>query len=102
MLPLEHPTRLCMDLDLIDTKIDLAKTTPREIEEVLEDPFAVKFIPDNLLGDETRYFMIGQTVSQRLLFLCFNTDGKKAQIIAARDASEDETMFYQRNYNSFN
>jgi uncharacterized DUF497 family protein len=89
-----------MELDLIDTKIDLMITKPHEIEEVLEDPFVVKFIPDTL-GEESRYFIIGQTIAQRLLFLCFNTDGKKAQIIAARDASEEETMFYQRNYNSF-
>jgi len=90
-----------MELDLIDTKIDLLATKPREIEEAMEDPFAVKFIPDNLINEEPRYFLLGQTVSQRLMFLCFNTDGKKAQIIAARDASDDETMFYQRNYNSF-
>ncbi len=91
-----------MDLDLIDTHIDLQSTKPREIEEAMEDPFAVRFIPDSLIGgNEPRYFLIGKTVAQRVLFLCFNTDGKKAKIIAARDTSEEEAMFYDRNYHSF-
>ena len=88
-----------MELDLIDTHIDLQATKPREIEEVLEDPFAVKFIPD-MGGNEPRYFLIGQTVEQRKIFLCFNTDGKKARIIAARDTSPEESVFYERNYES--
>ena len=91
-----------MELDLIDTQIDLQSTKPREIEEVLEDPFAVRFIPDSLIGgNEPRYFIIGQTVAQRKIFLCFNTDGKKAKIIAARDTSSEESVFYDRNYESY-
>ena len=91
-----------MELDLIDTHIDLVATKPKEIEETLEDPFALKFIPDSLEGaNEPRYFLIGQTVEQRKLFICFNTDGKKAKIIAARDVSKEEAMFYDRNYLSF-
>lgn len=92
-----------MELDLLDTHIDLQATRPREIEEALEDPFAVKFMPDTLPeGSEPRFFMIGKTVTQRLLFVCLNTDGKKANIIACRDCSEEESMFYNRNYQSFN
>ena len=91
-----------MELDLLDTHIDLQATKPREIEEALEDPFAVRFIPDSLIGgNEPRYFLIGQTVEQRKIFVCFNTDGKRAKIIAARDCSEEEAMFYDRNYKSY-
>jgi len=92
-----------MELDLINTPVDLQATKPRELEEAMEDPFALRFIPDVLNGsEEPRYFLIGQTVAQRLLFVCFNTDGKKAKIIAARDTSEEEEVFYTRNYKSFN
>ena len=91
-----------MELDLLDTHVDLQATKPREIEEALEDPFAVRFIPDSLIGgSEPRYFLIGQTVTQRKLFICFKTDGKKAEIIAARDTSEEESIFYDRNYQSY-
>lgn len=91
-----------MDIDLINTHIDLSHIKPKEIEELFEDPFALRFIPDELAGSgESRFFSIGQTISQRLLFVCYNTDGKKASIIAVRDASEEENIFYTRNYKSF-
>ena len=35
-----------MELDLIDAQIDLNSFPPREIEEVLEDPFAIRFLPE--------------------------------------------------------
>jgi len=91
-----------MELDLIDVKIDLKRTTPREIEEAMEDPFALRFIPDlEGAGGETRYFLIGKTVAQRFLLICFNADGKKAKPIACRECSEPEQMFYERNYASY-
>lgn len=91
-----------MELDLIDTCIDLDKIRPRELEEVLEDPFTVRFLPDNDREDgESRYYMIGRTVGDRFLFLSFTTDGKKARIIAAREMTEGEQRFYDRRYAEF-
>lgn len=91
-----------MDIDLINTFVDLKSIKPGEIEEVFEDPFAVKFIPDSLFKNgEYRYFTVGQTIAQKILFICFNSDGKKATILAARDASEEESLFYYRNYKSY-
>lgn len=91
-----------MEIDLIDTCIDLKKFKPRELEEVLEDPFTVRFLPDNDREDgESRYYMIGRTVGDRFLFLSFTTDGKKARIFAARDMSEGEQRFYDRRYAEF-
>lgn len=91
-----------MELDLIDAQINLSKFSPREIEEVLEDPFTVRFLPDHEREDgESRYYMIGRTVADRYLFLSFSTDGKKAQIFAAREMSEGEKRFYDRRYAEF-
>lgn len=91
-----------MELDLIDTQIDLRLYKPHEIEEVLEDPFSVRFLPDNERSDgESRYYMIGRSVADRYLFLCFSTDGKKARIYAAREMSEGEIRFYDRRYASY-
>ncbi|MDB9741564.1 BrnT family toxin [Akkermansiaceae bacterium] len=87
-----------MEIDLINTQIEIKDVKPGEIEEVFEDPFAVKFMPDS---DYDRYFIIGQTVAQRLIFVCFNTDGKKAKIISVRETSEEESMFYKRNYSRY-
>jgi len=91
-----------MELDLIDVHFDLQQLKPREIEEALEDPFAVRFIPDDERDDgESRYFALGRTVSDRFLFLCFRTDGKITHVIAARDMSEGERRFYERKYADF-
>ena len=36
-----------MDLNLIDAPFDLRHIKPGELEEILEDPFAIRFLPDN-------------------------------------------------------
>lgn len=89
-----------MELNLIDTPFDLRKIKPGELEEILEDPFAVKFLPDNDRDDgATRYYALGRTVADRHLFIAFTTDGKVARVISAREMSEAERRFYDRNYN---
>lgn len=91
-----------MELDLIDTLIDLKEYKPREIEEVMEDPFTVRILPDHDREDgESRYYMIGRTIADRYLFLCFWTDGKKARMISVRALSEGEKRFYDRRYAEF-
>ena len=87
-----------MDLDLIDPSFDLKKIKPGELEEALEDPFAVRFLPDVEDRSEARYYALGRTVSDRHLFLCFRTDGKVIRIIAAREMGEGERRFYDRRY----
>jgi uncharacterized DUF497 family protein len=88
-----------MDLDLIDVHFDLQDIKPRELEEILEDPFGVRFLPDVERPDgEARYYALGRTVSGRSLFLCFWTDGKTTRVISARDMTEQESRFYERRY----
>ena len=88
-----------MELDLTDSPLDLKAITPRELEEILEDPFAIRFIPDVDRQDgEVRYYCLGRTVLDRHIFLAFWTNGKIARIVASRDMSESEVRFYQRSY----
>ncbi|MEO1857967.1 MAG: BrnT family toxin [Rubritalea sp.] len=88
-----------MELDLINAQIDLSSFSPREIEEALEDPFTVRFLPDHdRLDGGTRYYMLGRTVADRFLFLTFSTDGKKARIYAVREMTDAEQRFYDRKY----
>lgn len=89
-----------MDLDLIDTPFDLRNIKPGELEEILEDPFAIRFLPDNEREDgASRFFTLGRTIADRHLFLAFTTDGKVARVVAAREMSEIERRFYDRSYN---
>lgn len=86
-----------MELDFTDVAFDTKLTKPHEIEEVLEDPFALRLIPDCDREDgETRYYMLGKTISNRGLFLSFWTNGKKARVIAAREMTDDESSYYDR------
>jgi uncharacterized protein len=88
-----------MELDLIDPPFDLRDIKPRELEEALEDPFAVRFLPDSEREDgASRYYALGRTVSDRYLFLAFGTDGKTTRVVAAREMSETERKFYDRKY----
>ena len=89
-----------MELNLVDTPFDLPAIKPGELEEVLEDPFAVRFLPDNDREDgASRYYALGRTVADRHLFIAFTTDGKIARVISAREMTDAERRFYDRNYN---
>jgi len=91
-----------MDLDLSNAYFDTKDIKPREIEEALEDPFAVRLLPDIDRADgETRYYSLGRTVGDRYLFLCFWSDGKNVRVIVARELSDGEQRFYDRKYASF-
>ncbi len=91
-----------MELDLLDVQFDLRNITPRELEEAFEDPFSVRFLPDNERADgASRYYALGRTVADRHLFLSFSTDGKAARVVAAREMSEAEQKFYDRKYAEF-
>ncbi len=91
-----------MEIDLIDVQFDLRQVRPRELEEALEDPFAVRFLPDSDRSDgESRYYALGRTVADRHLFLAFWTDGKTTRVVAARDMTESERRFYDRKYAEF-
>ena len=88
-----------MELDLIDVQFDLRGIKPRELEEALEDPFGVRFLPDTERADgASRYYGLGRTVADRHLFFAFGTDGKTVRVVAARDMTEGEQRFYDRKY----
>ena len=91
-----------MELDLIDVQFDLRSIKPRELEEALEDPFSVRFLPDHERSDgASRYYSLGRSVADRSLFFCFGTDGKSIRVVAARDRTETEQKFYDRKYAEF-
>ncbi len=91
-----------MDLDLIDVQFDLRSIKPRELEEALEDPFSVRFLPDAERSDgASRYYGLGRTIADRYLFFSFWTDGKITRVVAAREMTDAERKFYDRKYAEF-
>lgn len=88
-----------MELDLTDSPLNLKEIVPHELEEVLEDPFAVRFLPDCQRNDgQSRFYMLGRTVGDRYLFLAFWTNGKSVRVTAARNMTPAEERFYMRHY----
>ncbi len=91
-----------MELDFTDVPFDTKKFKPHEIEEIFEDPFSIRLLPDAEREDnETRYYLLGKTIGNRHLFLAFWSNGKKARVVAARDMSEDEASYYDRKLAEF-
>jgi uncharacterized DUF497 family protein len=91
-----------MELDLIGVQFDLRSIKPRELEEAFEDPFLVRFLPDDDRSDGTsRYYALGRTIADRYLFFAFGSDGKTARVVAAREMSDSERKFYDRKYAEF-
>ncbi len=91
-----------MELDILDVSFDTKVIKPREIEEALEDPFAVRLLPENdRSSGGSRFYALGKSISNRYLFLSFSTDGKKVRVIACREMSKDEQTFYDRKFAEF-
>ena len=67
-----------------------------ECEEVFfNDPMVViKDEPHSIT--ESRYYVLGKTNSQRLLFLVITTRGSKIRVISARDMNKKERKIYEQ------
>lgn len=86
-----------MELDFTDVPFDTKFIKPHEIEEVFEDPFSIRLLPDVDREDgEVRYYLLGRTIGNRPIFLSFWGDGKKARVCAAREMAADESAYYDR------
>ena len=86
-----------MEFDWLDASFDLSKITPKEIEESFEDPFAVRLLPDGEYSENnTRFFCLGRSVSNRPIFSLFWTDGKLYRVIVSREMTEEEEGLYER------
>jgi len=86
-----------MELDFTDTPFDTKAIKPHEIEEIFEDPFAIRLLPDNDRADgEARFYLVGKTIGNRGLFLAFWSNGKNARVVSARELEADEEAYYER------
>lgn len=72
------------------------RVSDEECEEVFFDSYK-KVLKDALhSADEERYILIGQTKSNRLLFIAFTLRKNKVRIVSARDLNKKEKYLYEK------
>ena len=64
---------------------------------VFRDPLARIFEDEEHSEDEPREIMIGHSVRQRLILVCFTVRGARIRIISARNATRLERKDYEEN-----
>ena len=76
----------------------------KDIEESFEDPFSIRLLPDleDVNGREARYFILGKSISNRLIFTVFWTDGKRYRVVFSRLMTPEEETFYDRKNSELN
>ena len=64
---------------------------------VFRDPLARVFDDEEHSGDEPREIIIGHSVKQRLILVCFTARGRRVRMISARRATRLERKDYEEN-----
>jgi len=86
-----------MEIDFAHSSFDKDTYSARQIEECFEDAFGVRLLPEEVnWTNEARYFLLARDLGGQGLFIVFWSDGKLLRIIAVREMSDQEQMFYQR------
>jgi uncharacterized protein len=90
-----------MDFDWTNPPFNLSTSiTIKDIEESLEDPFAVRLMPDSpRFSTQARFFNLGVSANGQGIITVYRTNGKSARVIHARPFESEEKFFYQRKMN---
>lgn len=68
-----------------------------EATTVFDDPLAVIFDDVNHSADERREIIVGHSISQRLLLVCFSERRDKIRVFSARSLTRKERKSYEEN-----
>jgi uncharacterized DUF497 family protein len=71
-----------------------------EASSVFDDPLAVIFEDEAHSATEARELIVGHSVAERLLVVCFaESPGEMIRLISAREATKKERQDYEDNLN---
>jgi len=71
------------------------EVSKKQIEEVFEDPFNLRLMPDSQrFSGQSRFFCLGQDTAGNYLMVVYTTNGKIMRIISARKMTLEESTFY--------
>jgi uncharacterized DUF497 family protein len=87
-----------MEFDWINSSVrSNGSVSFKEIEESFEDPFGIRILPDSpRFSKEARFFNLGKCLDGKPIFSVYRSNGKQLRVIWAREASPEETYFYER------
>ncbi len=90
-----------MDFDWTNPPFNLSTAISiKDIEESLEDPFAVRLMPDSpRFSTQGRFFNLGISANGTGIVTVYRTNGKSVRVIHARTFESEEKFFYQRKMN---
>jgi len=83
-----------MDFDWQTPPFDPGVIGVKDIEETFEDPFNLKFLPEE--GKAARFYLLGRSLGGKSIFSVFRTDGRRVRVIFARLMTGEESVFYDR------
>ncbi len=87
-----------MECDVYKPPVDWdGSVTQREVEESVEDSFAIRLLPDSpRFGVQARFFNLGLSAGGIGIFSVYRTNGKLVRVLHARVFEPEERFFYQR------
>ncbi len=72
------------------------EVTPQEAEQVFFNTPLIVADDQNHSNTEKRYFVLGQTDKDRMLFIAFTMRKRRIRVISARDMNRKERKVYLR------
>lgn len=92
-----EPIRFEWDKGNIDKNLKKHGVTNEESEEVFSNQtLLVNEDPKHSTKTEKRYYCLGRTNEEKLLFVSFTLRGSKVRIISARVTSRKEKIIYEK------
>jgi len=94
--PLETCTRFDWDDANTSKNQDQHRVTPEEAEDVFfQEPLVVRRDTRHSRS-EKRYYALGQTSTERRLFIAFTVRRNRIRVISVRDMNRNETAIYAK------
>ncbi len=84
-----------MEFDWSSFRSDSLEST--EVEEIFEDPFSLRFLPDaTRFSRQARFLLLGKSLKGRSIFCVYTSTGKIFRVISARAMTTEENYLYER------
>jgi uncharacterized DUF497 family protein len=87
-----------MEFDWTNSLLAESGSIPlKDVEESFEDPMGINILPDSpRFAGEARFFHLGRSLRSTPIFSVYRSNGKQLRVVWAREATPEESYFYER------